>query len=58
MTSATDIIAVTRGTTAESARTLPKLSEPVNGVGEARLLLNHGQHDCTHAHLARLFNAP
>ena len=34
------------------AQTLSKLSEPIKGVGEARLLLRHGQHDRAHAHLA------
>ena len=36
------VIAASLGTKSKSARMLPNLSEPVNGVGEARLLLHHG----------------
>ena len=46
------LAAVTWGTTAESAQTLQNLSEPDNAVGEARLLLNHGQQYPADARLA------
>ncbi len=52
------IVVATHGNNAESTRTLPKLSEAIDRIGEARLLVNHGQHDCAHAHLARLLIAP
>ncbi len=44
----TQVLAVTCGTTAESTQTSAKLPKPVNRVGEARLLLNHGQHNRVH----------
>ncbi len=48
--SAVNTLVATQGTTAEYAQTLLNLSEPINGVGEARLQLYHGQHDRTCPH--------